>query len=60
MYENNTALLERARTFEEYREALVNAGPKLKELILDRAAHDRGIGLFDLWELVGTAYPDGA
>lgn len=56
----NTARLERAQTFEEYREALVNVGPKLKELILDRAAHDPAISLFELRKLVGTAYPDGA
>lgn len=64
MNENNkvasAANLEHTRAFEEYREALVNAGPKLKELILDRAAHDRAIGLFDLRELVRVAYPEGA
>lgn len=56
----NTARLAHMRTFEEYREALVNAGPKLKELILDRAAHDRAISLYDLRELVRCAYPEGA
>lgn len=46
--------------FDEYRNALNGAGPKLKELILDRAAHDRAICLPELRELVKTAYPDGA
>ena len=32
-------------SFEDYRKALEGAGPKLKELILDRAAHDPGIHL---------------
>ena len=39
-------------TFEDYRKALEGAGPKLKELILDRAAHDPGIDLMELKELV--------
>lgn len=56
----NTARLEHSRIFESYRDALAGAGPKLKELILDRAAHDRAIGLFELRELVKAAYPDGA
>lgn len=51
---------DRARTIEDYRAALSGAGPKLKELILDRAAQDRAISLFDLRELVRCAYPDGA
>ena len=37
-------------TFEDYR--------KLKELILDRAAHDPGIDLMELKELVSSAYPE--
>ena len=45
-------------TFEDYRKALEGAGPKLKELILDRAAHDPGIGLMELKELVSGAYPE--
>lgn len=45
-------------TFEEYAEALQGAGPKLKELILDRAAHDSWIGLQNLKKLVDLAYPD--
>ena len=45
-------------TFEDYRKALEGAGPKLKELILDRAAHDPGIDLMELKELVSSAYPE--
>ena len=30
-------------TFDEYKEALQGAGPKLKETILDRAAADTGL-----------------
>lgn len=48
------------RILEEYRDALNGAGPKLKELILDRAAHDRAICLPELCDLVRYAYPDGA
>ena len=29
--------------FEDYQQALDGAGPKLKELILERAAHDHSI-----------------
>lgn len=32
----------------------------MKELILDRAAHDSEISLFELRKLVGHAYPDQA
>lgn len=45
-------------SFEDYRKTLEGAGPKLKELILDRAAHDPGIGLMELKELVSGAYPE--
>ena len=45
-------------TFEDYRKALEGAGPKLKELILDRAAHDPSIDLMELKELVSGAYPE--
>jgi len=55
----NSARKEHSRIFEEYRDALYGAGPKLKELILDRAANDRAICLFELRELVRAAYPDG-
>lgn len=43
---------------EDYRQALDGAGPKLKEVILDKAAHDDNIGLQDLKELVTLAYPE--
>ncbi len=44
--------------FKNYCEALDGAGPKLKELILDRAAHDPQISLKELKNLVRIAYPD--
>lgn len=44
--------------YEEYREALEGAGPKLKELILERAAHDPGIDFQQLKALADYAYPD--
>jgi hypothetical protein len=43
--------------FEDYRKTLECAGPKLKEIVLDRAAHDPGISLLQLKELVDLAYP---
>ena len=43
-----------------YREALEGAGPKLKEIILDRAAQDKGLSVWDLKELVKAAYPEEA
>lgn len=45
-------------TLNDYKKALHGAGPKLKEIILDRAAHDRDIDLVELKELVGLAYPE--
>lgn len=45
-------------TFEDYRSALEGAGPKLAEIILDRAAQDRAISLLELTELVNFAYPE--
>lgn len=47
-------------TYDEYRNVLDGAGPKLKELILDRAAHDRNIDLMELKSLVDLAYPEGS
>lgn len=44
--------------FQEYWDALDNAGPKLSELILDRAAHDPSISLEELRKLVDKAYPE--
>ena len=40
-----------------YRDALEGSGPKLKELILDRAAHDPKIDFAALKALVAFAYP---
>ena len=45
-------------TMEDYKEALEGAGPKLKELILDRAAQDHGIGFLELKKLADLAYPE--
>lgn len=45
-------------TFEDYRAALEGAGPKLKELVLDRAAHDPAIDFKVLKALVEFAYPE--
>ena len=45
-------------TFEQYREALDGAGPKLKEIILERATQDDGIELPELKALVDLAYPE--
>ena len=49
-----------AQILKNYEDALKGAGPKLKELILDRAAHDRAVDLFELRALIQAAYPDGA
>lgn len=43
--------------FSDYEQALDGAGPKLKELILDRAAHDEGIDFVELKKLADLAYP---
>ena len=43
---------------EDYQQALDGAGPKLKELILERAAHDHSIDFMELRELVDWAYPE--
>ena len=45
-------------TLEDYRRALEGAGPKLTEIILDRAAHDKALCLPELTELVCIAYPE--
>lgn len=46
-------------TFEGYREALEGAGPKLKELILERASNDtEHITFPEFLRLVQYAYPE--
>ena len=45
-------------TFDDYRKALDGAGHKMKELVLDRAAHDPAIGFPELKALVDFAYPE--
>lgn len=45
-------------SFYDYLEALNGAGPKLKEIILDRAARDSRISLAELCALTRAAYPE--
>lgn len=45
-------------TYSQYLSALDGAGPKLKEIILERAAHDEQINLDELVALTRAAYPD--
>lgn len=46
-------------TFEDYREALEGAGPKLKELILERASNDtESITFREFLQLCKLAYPE--
>lgn len=47
-------------TFEDYREALKDAGPKLTEHILERAANDESLEFPDFVSLCKLAYPDPA
>ena len=44
--------------YESYLFALEGAGPKLKEIILDRAARDKNISLSELCALTRAAYPE--
>lgn len=45
-------------TFKDYWDALDGAGPKLKEVILERANNDPHIEFPDFKRLVDKAYPD--
>ncbi len=45
-------------TMDDYMNALDGAGPKMKELIIERAANDEGLDLWDLRKLVALAYPE--
>lgn len=45
-------------TIANYMEALEGAGQKLKEIILDRAAQDKSLSVWDLKTLVKAAYPE--
>lgn len=45
-------------TFEDCREALDGAGPKVTENILSRAEQDENIGLHDFVCLCNLAYPE--
>ena len=46
-------------TFDDYWCALDGAGPKLKEIILERASHDANIEFPELKRLADRAYPEG-
>ena len=45
-------------SFADYKAALKGAGPKLKEIILERAVQDSDIEFPELKKLVDFAYPD--
>lgn len=45
-------------TFEDYREALDGAGPRLTEHILERAANDGDLEFPDFIRLCKLAYPE--
>lgn len=44
----------------DYEDALEGAGPKLKELILERAVQEHSIDFVELKRLVDRAYPEQA
>jgi len=45
-------------TFDDYWRALDGAGPKLKEIVLERASRDEGIEFPDLKRPCDKAYPE--
>lgn len=45
-------------TFARYREALLEAGPKLKEIILAQAEQDKQISFQEFLRLCSLAYPE--
>lgn len=45
-------------SFEQYKEALKGAGPKLKKIILERVNQDNGIDFPEFKVLVDLAYPE--
>ena len=45
-------------SYYDYLAELQGAGPKLKEIILDKAAHDRTVTLSELCALTRAAYPE--
>lgn len=45
-------------SYYDYLAELQGAGPKLKEIILDRAARDKNISLSELCALTRAAYPE--
>lgn len=47
-------------TFEDYMDALKGAGPKLKEMILERAEWEGNLDFWEFKRLVDFAYPETA
>ena len=45
-------------SFEDYMDALKGAGPKLKEMVLERAEREGNLDLREFKRLVEFAYPD--
>ena len=45
-------------TFNDYRDALKGAGPKLKEMVLERAEQEGNLDFWEFKKLVDLAYPD--
>lgn len=48
-----------SHTFEEYKQALEDAGPRLTELILHRAEQEENISFDEFMQLCRIAYPEG-
>lgn len=44
--------------FEDYLDALKGAGPKLKEMVLERAEKEGNLDFWEFKQLVDFAYPD--
>ena len=45
-------------SFEDYMDALKGAGPKLKEMVLERAEREGNLDFWEFKRLVDFAYPD--
>ena len=58
--ERRAVIIMKKFTFEDYREALEDAGPKLKVNILERAEQDKNIEFLDFVRLCKLAYPEPA
>ena len=51
-------MIECVDIFEDYMDALKGAGPKLKEMVLERAEREGNLDLREFKRLVDFAYPD--